>query len=49
MCHKYSFSGTNVDMITKRYNTDAIVTQLVRVCSLMSVEQTDILSNSYGM
>ena len=47
---KHSFSGTNIDMITKRYNTDIIVwqTQLVRACRLMSGEQTDIVSNSYA-
>ena len=44
------FSRTNVDMITEWYNTDAIVwrTQLVRVCRLMSGEQTDVVSNSYA-
>ena len=46
-----SFSRTNIDMITKRYNTDAIVwrTQLLCVCRLMSGEQTDVVSNSYTM
>ena len=46
---KCSFSGTHVDMITERYNTDDIVwrTQLLCVCRLMSGEQTDLVSNPY--
>ena len=42
-----SFSGTHVDMITERYNTDYIVWQarLLCVCRLMSGEQTDVVSN----
>ena len=37
-------------MITKQYNTDAIVwcTQLLRVCRLMSGDHTDVVSNSYA-
>jgi hypothetical protein len=43
------FLGTNVEIITERYNIDTIVwwTQLVRVCRVMSGEQTDKVSNSY--
>ena len=44
------FSHTNVDMITKQYNTETILwqTQLFCVCRLMSGEQTGIVSNSYA-
>ena len=37
-------------MIIEGYNIDAIVwqTQLVRVCRLISGEQTDVVSNSYA-
>ena len=47
----FFFSRTNVDIITKWYNTDAIVwpTQLLCVCRLMSGEQTDVFSSSYAM
>ena len=46
----FCFSRTNVDMITERYNTDAIVwrTQLLCDCRLMSSERTDVISNSYA-
>lgn len=43
------FSGTYVDIITERYNTETIVcrTQLVSGCRLMLDEQTEVVSNSY--